>query len=444
MRTVLIAALLTITAGHTEAAQVTLQEALRAAVAKRPAAQAARSQAEAATAAVAEVRSGWLPHVTLHERYTRTDEPAGSLFIALNQERNVMADPAYDLVDPNLQDDFETRLQLSQTLYDPTVDYGLRRAKTLQRAAEAGAVWSTEEAGFAAFRAYLEAQHSEAALAWVTSSRREAEEIVRLAGERRQAGIGLKADELRAGVYLAEAQRRELAAANDLALARRRLALTMGEPGGEPEIAGPLDEGSFPTIPPPDSIEGRADLAALTLQAEAAGLAVSESRAAWLPSLDLNAHYAWHDEHTPFGSESESWAIGAGLSWELFDGLRRNAGTTRTTATLHAEQARLEETRREQNFLLAEARLRAEEARLHRESARQAVQAASEGQRLYRERYEAGLADLADLLAAQSALDRARFDAVGATTRRLLALGNVQFQAGRFLATFLPEKEIPQ
>ena len=110
---------------------------------------------------------------------------------------------------------YETRLQLAQTLYDPTVDFGLRQAHTREAAATAGAEWSAEEAAFAAFRAYLDVQHAGAALAWVESSRQEAAEIVRLAKERRDAGVGLKADELRADVQLAEAQRYELSARND-------------------------------------------------------------------------------------------------------------------------------------------------------------------------------------------------------------------------------------
>ena len=141
-------------------------------------------------------------------------------------------------------------------------------------------------------------------------------------------------------------------------------------------------------------------------------------------------------------SVKASWALAAGLRWEIFDGLRRNAATIRATAEQRALEARLTDARREREFRLAEARLRAEEAGLQRDSARQAVLEATEGQRLLQQRFEAGLADLADLLAAQSALDRARFDAVGAETRHLLALGNIHFQAGRFVLAFLPGEEI--
>lgn len=423
--------------------ELTLQDALRAATAGRPTVLAARARASAANAAIAEARSGWLPHLTASERYVRTDEPANSLFLALNQERNVMADPAYDLVDPQDQDDFETRLQLTQTLYDPGVDYGLRQARTLSWAAAAEAAWSAEEAAFAAFQAYLEVQQATAALAWVQSSRQETAEIARLAGERRLAGIGLKADELQAGVQLAEARRRELTAGNNLTLARRRLALAIGRPGGEEDIAAPLDARSFP-VATATGVDQRADLQGLTLQVESAGLAIGRSQAEWLPRLEAVAHYAWHDQDHPLGSEAGAWGVGAELRWEAFDGLRRSAAIEKAVAEQRVLTARLDDARREQEFRLEEARLRADEAGLQHESARQAVVAAEEGRRLLQQRYEAGLIDLADLLVAQSALDRARFDAVGADIRHLSALGNIHFQAGRFLQAFLPGEEFPQ
>lgn len=440
MKSVVVALLLSALVTPALAVEVTLREALQAAVTDRPQAQVARAEAAAAAAAIGEARSRWLPHLTVSERFTRTDEPAGSLFIALNQERNVMVDPAYDLVNPDRQDDFETRVQLTQTLYDPIVDFGLRRARNTGEAAIARAAWSAEETAFAAFRAYLEVQQAQAALAWAESSWKEAEEITRLAEERQRAGIGLKADELRARVQMAEAQRRELAVRNDLTLARRRLALAMGRPDGEAGIAAPLDEDAFPAAGE-TAVEKRADLRAMALQADAAGLAVRQSRAEWLPHLGLTARYAWHDEDRPFGSDAEAWAIGAGLDWELFDGLRRSSATARAMAEQQAAKASLDEARRQQQLALEEARLRAAEARWQRDSARQAIAAADESRRLLQQRFEAGLLDLADLLTAQSALDRARFDAVGAEARHLLALGNIHFQAGRFLQAFLPGEE---
>ena len=171
---------------------VEFEQALREAVALRPQAMAARQQAVAARAAADEAGSRYLPRATLSENLVWTDEPAGSLFISLNQEDLKLSSTADAFNAPPSRKDFETRLTVEQPLYDPDIAYGRRRAEKLAEAALAGAEWSAEQAAFAAFRAYLEVQQAEAALAWSDSSQREAEETVRLAAERHAACVALE------------------------------------------------------------------------------------------------------------------------------------------------------------------------------------------------------------------------------------------------------------
>ncbi|BCR03266.1 RND transporter [Desulfuromonas versatilis] len=421
---------------------VDLGQAVRQAVSERPMTQAARFDAEAAQAAVGEARSHYLPRLTLSENLLWTDEPGGSLFISLNQEDLVLSQDAdrYNL--PPSRKDFETRLTLDQPLYDPDIAYGLRRAEAGAAAAEAGARRSAESAAFAAFRAYLDVQRGQSAQGWAESSSREAAEIHRLAGERQRAGVGLKADTLRAGVQVAEAERRQVALDNDLAIARRALALAMGKEGESADIAGPLTPEQFAEIPP--GTLQRGDLEALALQAKEAELAREQSRAAWLPKAALSASYALHDGDVPFGSEADAWTVRAGLSWELFDGFSRSHGTARATAAQSAAEARRLEAARQARFEVEQARLRAEEARRSRKAALLGLAQAEESQRLLLQRYEAGLADLAELLSAQSSLDKARFDAVNAEAMLILALGNIRYQSGTFLNNLLhPEENNP-
>lgn len=424
---------------------VTLEEAMRAAVAERPLAVAARARATAAAHAVTEAGSRYWPRLVLSESYSATDEPAGSLFLALNQQRNVMADPGYDLVDPAAQSDFETRLSLEQTLFDPDRYHARTRARLGAEAARAQGRWSEEEAALAALLAYLEVQRAQAADSWVQSSQQEAAEILRLASERHGAGLGLKADELRARVFYAEARRNSAASRNDLVVARRRLALAIGRADALVEIAAPLTIAGFPLPVSDDRVDRRADLQALAHRSAAGAAAVRHARADWLPRLGVQASYAWHDETTPFGSAAAGWAVRAGLNWELFDGFRRPATSGRAAAELVAIEAERREADNQSRHQLAEARLRSDEALLQQELAQQALSEADESCRLLLQRYQAGLTDLADLLAAQSALDRARFDAVSAETRLLAALARITFAQGRLLQTFavVPKETAP-
>jgi len=420
---------------------VELGRALHEAVTARPQAVAARHQADAARAAADAAASRYLPRATLSENLLWTDEPAGSLFISLNQEELELSPTADAYNFPPSRKDFETRLTLEQPLYDPDIAFDRRRAEKGADAARAGAEWSAEQAAFAAFRAYLEVQRSAAALAWSESSRREAEETVRLATERHAAGTGLKADMLRARVQLAEAGRRVTTADNDLHLSRRGLALTMGRESGEVEIATPLspEELAAPELRLPLQ---RPDLQAAALEVEQATLAWRQSRSAYLPRAALTASYALHDGGAPFGTDAGSWALGAGLSWELFDGGSRGHGERRAAALRQASEARRLEAERQARFQLEEAQLRALEARANLATARASVAEAEESRRLQQERYAAGLVELTELLETQAALDRARLDAVEAESRLVFALGNIRLQSGTFLQTFLPAEEL--
>jgi len=420
---------------------VELGQALREAVTARPQAVAARHQAVAAQAAADAAGSRYLPRATLSENLLWTDEPAGSLFISLNQEELELSPTADAYNFPPSRKDFETRLTLEQTLYDPDIAYGRHRAEKGAEAARAGAEWSAEQAAFAAFRAYLEVQRSAAALAWSESSRREAEETVRLATERHAAGTGLKADMLRARVQLAEADRRRTTASNDLRLARRGLALAMGRENGEVEIGRSLSPAEL-AAPESSSPLLRADLRVAALEAEEAALAWRQSRAAYLPRAGLAASYALHDGSAPFGTDAGSWALQAGLSWEFFDGGSRGHGARRAAALRQASEARRLEAERQARFEFETAQLRADEARANLATAKASLAEAEEGRRLLQERYAVGLVELSELLTTQAALDRARLDAVEAESRLVLALGNIRLQGGTFLQTLLPSEEL--
>lgn len=431
-----------LTVPFARAETIDLPKALAMAVAHRPLAEAARQNAEAARQQASAAKSHYFPQVAVAENFAVTNEPGSSMFMTLNQEQLNLRDPALDLNHPDTTKDFETRLSLQQPLFNPDISYGYQQARQGAVAAAATARRSEEQIAFGAFNAYLTVQQAHAVQAWAESYRKNAGEVLRVASQRREAGVGLKADELRARVFLAEAERRLVTARNDLEIARRRLALALGEPEAVVDIARDLTPELFVGREQTPALQ-RGDLEALSARAKAAELAYRQSRAAYLPRLGLQASYALHDSSTPFGSEGDGWSVGAGLSWELFDGGRRAADKGRAAAMKRALEAQRLDATREARLQVEVARRRAEEARFNLKTAREAVSQAEEGNRLTQDRYQAGLANLSDLLGTQSALDQARMDAVRAESALLMALGNVLFQNGTFLKTFLPDEVNP-
>ena len=438
----IVISLFSVSAAMAATKTVGLREALREAVSQRPAADAARQQALAARHEAGMAKSYYLPKVTAAENFAITNEPASSLFMTLNQEDLTLFPSAAPYNHPGTTRDFETKVTLEQPLFDPDISYSYHRAKKGAEAAAATARWSEEQVAFGAYAAYLALQRAHAALDWAQTSHKESLEMLRVASQRHRAGIGLKADELRARVYVAKAKRQLLTVENDLAIARRRFALALGRPADNLDIAVPLTPALFHDKTIPRRL-GRADLQALALKSQAADLAYRQSKAAYLPKVGLQASYALHDSSAPFGADGSSWTMGVGLTWDLFDGCRRAEGKARAEALKRAIDARRREAASEAILKVDEAKRRAEEARLNLTTAKEAVKEAEEGHRLTLQRYQAGLTDLSDLLGTQSALDQARLDAVRAEAGLLMALGNIRFQNGTFLKTFLPDEVTP-
>lgn len=288
-----------------------------------------------------------------------------------------------------------------------------------------------------AFSEYLRVQRAHAAYSWAESSLEEAGELLRLAELRQSNGIGLKSDTLRARVYEAETERRFLRAANDLTLARRRLALAMGLSGGQMEITSPLTPDMFGDEPV-DEVD-RDDLKALALTNQASSQQLSSSKAKYLPRLMMSASYSGHDPDGP-SFDADNWMVSGRLTWDIFDGLQRERNRERAAAEQLAAQHELYEAQCETGLALHAAKLRAEEAQLQFTTSERALAEAEESYHLLKQRYEAGLSDLSDLLGVQSALDRTRADLVDSEVSLIQARGNIYFQAGSFLSKMLPDE----
>jgi outer membrane protein len=418
---------------------ISLDEAILLGLQQNPGQLAIRAQTAAAEATAKEAASRTLPRVNLSENLLWTNEPGGSLFISLNQQRLELSPTADAYNDAPARSDFATRLTLVQPLFNPDIIYGRQRAERQAEAAAAREDYGREQLSFAILSAYLSVQRAEANRLWVDSSLKEAQEIMRIAETREQSGLGLKADTLSARVQLSESEQLRISADNAIELAKRNLALQAGSDAKQLEIDAPLTAERLLPLPDPGSLQ-RADLQALSLQEAAARLAEQQSRAAWLPRLGFSASYALHDRDYPFGAEANDWTVQAGLTWELFDGFSRRQATSRAGAELHSLSMRRRQARREADFALQQAQLKVTEIRQQLVARRDGREAAAESYRLLLERYQNGLSSLTDLLAAQTRLERSRAGLVAGETQLLLALANVHQANGTLLHALFGEE----
>jgi outer membrane protein TolC len=420
--------------------QMSLAEALAATLHERPMVLASAAEVAAAEAAAKVRASRYLPRLSLSEHFVRTNEPAGSLFTSLNQERFALSPDADTYNDPPARSNFETRLTLTQPLYDPDLKFERESAELNRQAARDLHGRQREEAALATLQAYLGVQQSEARLVWAEQSLAEAEELVAMSREREQAGTGLHADSLRSEVLRNDAQRQQLVARNSVSSAQRRLALAVGRPDGMIGIAGPVGNDR---IPPPDAAAAvqRGDLAAMAKTVQGAELATRQRQAAYLPRLGLQAAYFWNQRDLDFSEAADAWSISAGLEWQLFDAGERSSAAAGARARQLALEMRQREEQRQVRLGVAEAVQKADEAAARLELARSSLAAAEASRELISQRYGAGLATMSDLLGVQSELARVRSELAAAEAGLVAARAQIYYEQGTLLEVLLPESE---
>ncbi|MDH4100255.1 MAG: TolC family protein [Nitrospirota bacterium] len=416
---------------------VSLGDAVRLALERSHYLRAAESQVRGLEQDVSIARSQGLPSVMLEESMTRTDIPAYVFSSKINQERMTGMDmtkaPA-SFNEPNPLTNFRTALSVEQQLFAPRTGVKTDMARTEVEASRLRLRRTREDVVFNVVAAYIEVQKALAAGTAVEAGLREAEEHLRVAKVREDAGIGARADVLRAGVALAGMQSKKVRIGNDLKIARARLALAMGGEAGE-EV-GVQDDG-LALLAPQDAAElvgkamdARNDLKDIEKRLDNTKNLERLARADYLPTLSLSGSYQLDDRDIPFGSDGQHWMVGATLRWEAFDGFRRRAEMAKAHEARTMLREHLEAYRKEVAFRVNEAWLRMTDADQRMEIADKAMAEAEEGNRLVAKRFENSLTTMADLLDAQASLDEARATRVQAEKDRSLAIATVWYSAG--------------
>ncbi|MDH3237614.1 MAG: TolC family protein [Deltaproteobacteria bacterium] len=397
----------------------------------------ARKGAEAA-------RGNYLPKLSLEERFVRTNVPAEAFALKLNEERLALSD--FSNVDnfnkASPINDYITSFTIEQPVFAPHAYLGYEMARREAKAAGLDVSWKKEETVFQVLTAYLRVLTAKEFVAVARQGLSDAREHHRIAEVKEKAGTGLASDVLRARVFLASAESTKVTAESRFLLAQSGLGLAMGvRGGGRVDASGPI-----PPLPEAGTIEeriatvraNRSDLRAFSLRLANADTNVTLRKSEYLPTVGVMGAYQIDGQDGIFSPDNHTWKVGVGLTWNLFDGLRREAEVGRASA----EKAKAREHYRGAEDLAAfqviQAHLSVEEAARRVEIARAAVAAAEEGTRLVKSRYENQLARMIDLLDAQTALNGVRADLVRAQNDLQHSRAQLEYASGGLLSWALP------
>lgn len=343
---------------------------------------------------------------------------------------------------PDITTTWGLNLRVQQVVFSGgAIRAGRDGARAEHVGAVAGRTQVENDLRLSAQAAYWDAVRSAAALATADAQEQRARRLVEDTSALLDAGMAVVADRLAAEERAASARVRTIRATAeaDNARAELRSLIHLG-PEVEIELADSL-AGGLPA--PPSGIDeltrrALANRAELTVaNARVASIAARErvAHAAGLPAVSLAAQ--WDDARPnqrtfPLRDEwKSSWSVGAYASWQIFDG-------GKSASEQGAAQALARAARLDHDELVRRIVLDVEITRRNLESARAAVAAADTArtagearEAATRERYQAGLATIAEVLDATSDLAAAEQQQVDARAAAWLAAAALERATGQ-------------
>lgn len=395
-----------VTAGGS-AQTLTLRQAIDRALGENPAAAAAKADVAAADAGIAQARTAFLPQLNFAEDLSRGNDPVYVFGTRLRQQRFTQSDFALNSLNrPTPVGNFATRLSGQWKLFDgwATQDR-LHSAKLTGHSAQQARMAVNQGIVLQVVQGYQSVLYAERQMDLSQRQVDTAQALLHDAEGRVKAGLAIDSDQLAAQVNLAERQQEQIAAEGDLETAWAALESAMGGTMPQRPQLQPLDAKSFPNGVLADNIAAalkvRPDLQALRSAATAQQKAVSAARAGFLPQI--SAYGNWETDRESFaGSGGNNWAAGVRLDLDILP--------LGTRARLRGEQAQRQKSEAQEQTAELQIRLAVERAFTGHQTAERmvataqaAMQQSTEGLRILRNRYNAGLATMTDLLRAEDA-----------------------------------------
>jgi outer membrane protein len=397
-----LACLLTATTAQAET--LTLQRAITMALAANADLDAARA-AQAETGAQRDAASrAWMPRIRLEEGWQRGDQPVFAFGSLLAQRRFTEADFAVQSLNhPDPISNHRASLLVQQSIFDG----GDTRARADAAAATFGLSGVDRrrveaDTAVAVVRAYGDALIAEANGRVARAAIHSATEDVSRAEARRDQGRATAADVLSLKVHLAEMQARAISAAGEARIARAQLN----------SVVGVAIDTDWELVPPPVttpritpamdvSLGNRPDMIDAAIQVDAADAAAREARALLMPRIGVEGGYEWNG--STWTNRAPAWLVGVRAELSLSLGGSEAARAAAEHAVVRARAQKTSVERAARVDLLA-ARERLDAALAREDVAIGAVSHARESERIIRERYEAGLMGVTDVLHAADAV----------------------------------------
>ncbi len=413
---------------------LTLREAIQAALKQSPDIDAARADLQNARASVSLARTQFLPQVNFTEDMSRGNDPVYVFGTRLRQQSFTQADFALsELNTPDTIGNFATRISGGWLLFDSLrTQKSVHGAALMQKSVASSAKAVDQKIVFEVVQAYQGILYAERRVEIAQREFETAEALLSSADDHVKAGLAVESDRMSAQVSVAERKQGLIEAQGDLELAWAQLSVAMGTPELKASTLGPIELKNFAESSLDQELETasryRQDLQALGEAQSAQAETESAARLSFGPRV--NAYGNWEDDRQTLGGQGgDNWVAGVRIDVDILPFSKR-AQLEREKAVRARVDAQVASYRQKVRFQVTQAHVQRETAQLSLETARTAIDQATESLRILKNRYEAGLATITDLLRAEDAEREAQINYWHAVYGNTMAYAQLLFATG--------------
>ena len=391
-----------------ETGTLTLADAVAIALRQNPDLSAAQAETAQAHAGMGQAQAAFLPQFTFTENATVGDDPVYAFGTRLRQGRFTSADFALPALNaPGAIGNFMTRAEGQWNVFDSFGSVArLHQARSMHQAAQHALTEADQDVIAQVMNAYYAWLLADKQVDLAQQAAATAQALAQSSEARVEAGTAVDADALAARVNLEMRQQEAIRARSQVQIARAQMEMALGAqlaPGQQP--AETLTEQRLPADgleqDEARALQQRASLRAAAAQLDAQRSGLHSAKSAFGPHLNLYGSYEADNPNLTQGG-STNWMTGAELRVDIFS-RSQYAALADAQARVSLAQAQMRSAQNQVRLQVSRAYYEQDAARQMLDVARAAIAQSQESLRITRDRYDAGLATMTDLLRAEDA-----------------------------------------
>ncbi|MBS0173731.1 MAG: TolC family protein [Nitrospira sp.] len=317
-------------------------------------------------------------------------------------------------------DVYDARASLVQNIFSLSLIQRWRAARTGVDVASLEAEVTKRDVMATAGLLYMEALRAEAALKARQADMELSEQLLKLAKDRKHAGVATRLDVTREEVQVENTRQRLLVAQNDQESAKLNLIRALGIDFNlrltlTDELTLSKVDLQTPDVALSVARENRVELKAQITRQKLASLSLSSVTSERVPSLSFNGDYGWIGLKPDDALATRS--VGLMLSVPIFDGGQREGRISETRSRVRQELIRMKDVSDQVTLEVRNALLTLDSSTQQVAVAEKGIELAMKELTFARDRYVAGLATNIEVTNAQTSVARARDNLIEALFR---------------------------